>query len=210
MKILVAEDDLTARYFLETILTQWGYEVLLATDGTEAWSLIQEQDVSLCILDWVMPGMDGIELCQKIKAMEGENKYIILLTARKEPKDIVAGLDAGADDYMSKPFNRPELQARLQAGRRIVDLRKALSDQVKSLQEAIAQIKTLEGILPICMYCHKIRTDKTSWERIEKYLMDHSEVQFSHGLCPDCKVKCMAEEGLTDDSDSFCPGLDGK
>ena len=206
MKILVAEDDATARQFLQVILIQWGYEVVLATDGNEAWRLLQEQEISLCIIDWMMPGMDGIELCEKIRSMGRANKYIILLTAKKQPEDIVAGLEAGADDYMSKPFNRAELQARIKAGSRIIELQQALSSQVQSLQRAIRQIKTLEGILPICMYCHKIRTDKESWQRIEKYLSDHTEVQFSHGLCPECKAKCMAENGFTNDPDAFCQG----
>ncbi|SHL33974.1 Response regulator receiver domain-containing protein [Desulfatibacillum alkenivorans DSM 16219] len=197
MNILIAEDDSTSRHFLEAILTQWGYETTTAKNGAEAWKMLQEKKFSLFLLDWMMPEMDGLELCRKIRSLcEGDN-YIILLTARKDPKDIVSGLEAGADDYICKPFNRLELQARIKAGRRVLDLQRALAAQVESLQLAMAQIKTLEGILPICMYCHKIRTDKESWQRIEKYLSDHTDLMFSHGLCPECKAKCMVEEGIT-------------
>ena len=99
------------------------------------------------------------------------------------------GLGAGANDYIVKPFNREELRARVKVGERIIKLQSSLAARVEELQEALSHIKTLQGILPICMYCHKIRDDKEAWGRIESYIEKHSEVRFSHSLCPECLEK---------------------
>ena len=106
---------------------------------------------------------------------------------RKE--DIVAGLEAGANDHITKPFDRDELKARVRVGQRVIELQSALADRVRELEEAMSHIRTLQGILPICMHCHRIRNDQESWERIESYIQEHSEAQFSHGLCPECLEK---------------------
>ena len=104
-------------------------------------------------------------------------------------KDIIAGLEAGADDYIGKPYEKDELRVRVKVGERITALQSALVEQVRSLQEALAHVKTLQGILPICMHCHKIRNDQQSWQRLEKYIAEHSDAKFSHGLCPECMKK---------------------
>lgn len=188
MKILIAEDEPTGRLILERHLARWGHEVVPAHDGEEAWQYLQGADAPLlAILDWVMPGYNGVDLCRMVRERaDGERFYLILLTARDSKDDIVAGLEAGANDYIGKPFHPEELRARIRAGQRMLEMQAALESRISALEEAMRHIKRLQGILPICMHCHKIRTDQASWERIETYITEHSEAQFSHGLCPDC------------------------
>ncbi len=191
VKVLIAEDDLTSRKLLEGLLRKWGYEVVSARDGNDAWAVFQAEDAPrLAILDWMMPGIDGAELCRRVRRRKARDPvYIILLTALGQTEDVVAGLNAGADDYVVKPFDGNELKARIRVGRRVVELQSSLADRVLELQEAISQVKTLQGLLPICVHCHKIRTDQESWERIDKYIAEHSDATFSHGLCPECLDK---------------------
>ena len=191
MRILIAEDDITSRALLKYMLTKWGYEVFVTKDGNEAWEALHAEDAPrFAILDWMMPGLDGVEVCRKVRQLDVSNPtYIILLTSRTSKKDIIAGLEAGADDYIGKPYETDELRVRVKVGERVAALQSALAEQVHSLQEALAHVKTLQGILPICMHCHKIRNDQQSWERLEKYITEHSEAQFTHGLCPECLEK---------------------
>jgi len=195
VKILAAEDDRTSRLLLESVLKKWGYEVVSACDGNEAWAALQAEDAPrLAVLDWMMPGMDGIEICRKVRAQDERHPtYIILLTALGRKEDIVQGLEAGADDYVTKPFDSRELQARVRAGQRVVELQSALANRVAELQEALDHVKTLQGILPICMHCHRIRDDNESWQRIDAYISEHSDAEFSHGLCPECLEKYYPE-----------------
>ena len=133
MKILIAEDNLTTRRILETILIKWNYDVISVCDGNEAWEKIQEKDPpKLIILDWMMPGLNGVEICRRLRRKDPrEPMYIILLTARDEKNDIVEGLGAGADDYISKPFDTEELRARIDVGRRVIELQTALLEKEK-------------------------------------------------------------------------------
>jgi DNA-binding response OmpR family regulator len=176
---------------LEALLRKWGYETFVTRDGEKAWKILQAPEApQLAILDWMMPGKDGVEICRQIRqSTQPVPKYIILLTSKGRKEDVVSGLDAGADDYMTKPFEREELRARIQAGERILKLQTELAGRVKELQEALDQIKTLEGIVPICMYCKKIRNDQNYWQQVESYLSQHSEAEFTHGLCPECLEK---------------------
>jgi DNA-binding response OmpR family regulator len=196
MKILIAEDDLTSRRMLETRLVKWGYEVIVTCDGNEARKELQREDApQLAILDWMMPGMDGVEVCSRVREMESESHiYIILLTAKDRKEDLVAGLDAGADDYLTKPFNREEMRARLQVGIRTVDLQNRLAEHIKSLEDALSQIKQLQGMLPICAYCKKIRTDDNYWQQVEGYIAEHSKTVFSHTICPECYENIVKPE----------------
>lgn len=191
MRVLVAEDDLTTRRLLEAMLTKWGYEVRGVCDGGKAWEVLQAPEApQLAILDWMMPGMDGVDICRRLRqSSDLWPTYVILLTAKDSKEDIVRGLSAGADDYVSKPFSRQELEARIKVGERVVRLQSALASRVKELQEALSHIKRLQGILPICMHCHKIRDDYESWQRLEKYIEEHSDAEFSHSLCPECLEK---------------------
>ena len=133
MKILIAEDNVTTRRILETILVKWNYDVISACDGNDAWEKLQVNDPpKLIILDWMMPGIDGIEICRRLRRTDSvDPMYIILLTSRDEKNDVVEGLGAGADDYISKPFDTEELRARIDVGRRVVDLQAALLEKEK-------------------------------------------------------------------------------
>jgi len=128
MKVLIADDDAVARHKLETYLLDWNYEVVAASEGKEAWRALQEEDAPrLAILDWMMPGMDGVQICEEVKKLKGEPYiYVLLLTVRDRKEDVVRGLDAGADDYLTKPYDAQELKARLRTGRRILALQAAL------------------------------------------------------------------------------------
>lgn len=189
MKILIAEDDMTSRRLLEVILRRQDYEVVVARDGAEAWeALCQDDAPPLAILDWMMPGMDGVQICRRLRAERAFTPtYIILLTTRDSREDIIQGLQAGANDYVTKPFDAAELHARIQVGRRVLELESALADRVSELQETIIHLKSLQGLLPICMHCHKIHDDRASWQKLEQYIEAHSDARFSHGICPDCE-----------------------
>jgi CheY-like chemotaxis protein len=144
----------------------------------------------LAILDWMMPGKDGVDICRQVRqASPSKPTYIILITAKGRKEDVVSGLDSGADDYITKPFESEEFRARVQAGARILNLQMELADRVQELQEALEQIRTLQGVLPICMYCKKIRNDQNYWQQVETYVSQHSQAEFSHGLCPECFEK---------------------
>jgi phosphoserine phosphatase RsbU/P len=188
VKILIAEDDPSSRILLKSTLESWDFEVITANTGEEAWDVLQQDGVPfMVILDWIMPKMDGLEICRSIRQC-GKLKtiYVILLTAKTSKEDIIKGLHAGADDYMIKPFNREELRARVNVGVRIVNLQHDLSERVRELEDALSNVNLLQGLLPICSYCKKIRDDKNYWQQVESYLVAHSEVKFSHGVCPDC------------------------
>lgn len=188
MRILIAEDDIVSRRVLETTLRKWGHEPVIATDGAVAWSVLRGEDAPpLAVLDWMMPGVDGVELCRRLREA-GRATYVILLTAKGGSDNMVTGLDAGADDYVVKPFNRDELRARVAVGARVVELQQSLAARVRELEGALASVKRLEGLLPICSYCKSIRSreDGNYWQRVECYIAEHSEAQFSHGICPDC------------------------
>lgn len=195
MKILIAEDDLTSRNILALLLEKQGYEVVSTTNGEEAWAEMQKPDAArLAILDWVMPGMDGVEVVRRLRSMPGTNPpYVLMLTARGDKEDVVAGLQAGADDYLSKPFNPDELRARVEVGRRVLTLQAQLAAQVQELRAALEHISTLQGILPICSYCKKIRDDQGYWSQVEAYISTHSVARFSHGICPGCLEKHYPE-----------------
>jgi DNA-binding response OmpR family regulator len=196
MKILIAEDQSVSRHILTANLRKWGYEVTAVENGTHAWEVLKEEEApQLAILDWLMPGMDGIDVCQRIRQRpQAQLKYLILLTARKGQEDKILGLNSGADDYITKPFDREELRARVQVGIRVLELQSALAQRVRELEEALASVKTLQGLLPICSYCKKIRNDRNYWQQVEGYICDHSEAQFSHGICPDCYMHFVQPE----------------
>ena len=133
MKILIAEDNETSRQILEAVLVKWNYDVVSVCDGNEAWEKLKEKDAPrLIVLDWMMPGKNGVELCRQLRNRHNAGPtYIILLTARDDKNDIVEGLNAGADDYISKPFDKEELRARIEVGRRMVELQSSLIEREK-------------------------------------------------------------------------------
>jgi DNA-binding response OmpR family regulator len=203
MDILIAEDDPISRRTLEVTLRKWGHRVVVTTDGLAAHEALSRQDAPrLVILDWMMPRMDGLTICRRLREDSAKRStYVILLTARGEKKDIVAGLESGADDYITKPFDRDELQARVNVGLRMVSLQQSLAERVAELEQALKRVRVLQGLLPICCYCKCIRNDDNYWQRVEEYIGEHSDARFSHGICPNCfetVVKAqLREQGVT-------------
>jgi DNA-binding response OmpR family regulator len=188
MRVLIADDEATSRHLIQAILTGWGFEVLVAVEGGEALSILEgSSPPEIVLLDWMMPGADGLEVCRRMRAAKPQaTTYIILVTARGGLENVVQGLEAGADDYITKPFDPRELRARLRAGVRIVQLQEALLERFHQLEESLKRVKQLQGLLPICSYCKKIRNDRNYWEQVDAYVASHSEAQFSHGVCPEC------------------------
>jgi phosphoserine phosphatase RsbU/P len=193
MRILIAEDDVVTAHILQKLLRSWEYEVVMVKDGLAALETLRgEHPPELALLDWMMPGKDGPDVCRLLRS-ENATTYIILLTSRTERADVVIGLDAGADDYLIKPFDPEELRARLKAGIRIIDLQQKLAAHVAELQDALANVRRLNGLLPICSYCKAIRDDSDYWHRVEEYVTEHADVKFSHGICPKCLEKVLDE-----------------
>lgn len=198
MRVLIADDDPVTALRLRGLTQSWGYAVETVRDGTAALSRLQADDPPrLALLDWVMPGLDGVEVCRQLRGSGHAGTYLIMLTARHGPGDVVTGLDAGADDYLVKPFDADELHSRLKAGARIVGLQEKLSANVAELTAALANLKTLSGMLPICCYCKSIRDDSNYWHRVEEYVSDRANVEFSHGICPKCLDAALAREDGT-------------
>ena len=188
MRVLIADDDAVLRLALKVHLQRWSYEVVECSDGGQAWQELQAQDPPpIAIIDWNMPGVDGPTLCHDVRASPAlSGMYVIMLTSNQDKKDVIAGLESGADDYITKPFDWRELRARLLIASRIVGLQLALGARVAELQEALTNVRQLSGLLPICAYCKRIRDDADYWQQIEQYLVKHSEAQFTHGICPEC------------------------
>ena len=195
MKILIAEDNFTSRVMLLAVLKKWKFNPIATENGAEAWNVMQRADApKLVLLNGNMPEMDGLEVTRRVRGMSAaEPPYIVILTARGEKSNIVQGLEAGANDYVAKPYDHDELRARLGVGRRMVELQSVLALRMRELQKAQDDIKTLRGIIPICANCKNIRDDKGCWSQVEVYVRDHSEAEFSHGLCPVCVKKLYSE-----------------
>jgi DNA-binding response OmpR family regulator len=203
MRVLVAEDERVSQRMLVALLKRWGYTPVAVVDGNAALDAMQAPDAPrLALLDWIMPGLSGPEICRALRQTErDEPPYIILITAHEKQSDVVAGLEAGANDYVIKPYDPDELRARVAVGKRVVSLQADLARRIRELSEALAHVRTLQGILPICMYCHKIRNDQESWDRMELYIAEHSDAEFSHGICPECMLKYHSDL-LEDDGEA--------
>jgi DNA-binding response OmpR family regulator len=188
VRILIADDDDVLRLRLQAMLAKRGYEVMTAADGTEAWDKLQRSDPPrLAILDWMMSQMDGTEVCRRVRAAPAlKAMYLILLTSRESKEHVIQGLEAGANDYIVKPFDPEELRARVEVGVQVVRLQCQLKERVQELEEALVRVTQLQGLLPICAYCKSIRDDNDYWHRVESYISQHSAAHFSHGICPDC------------------------
>jgi phosphoserine phosphatase RsbU/P len=174
MRILIVEDDAVSRRMLLGLLTKQGYQVTMAANGREAWDALQRQDFSVVITDWIMPEVDGLRLCRLIRGRQQKKyTYIILITVMSGKTSYLEGIESGADDFLTKPYDPDVLRARLRVAERLLDLRH--------------EIQQLRGLLPICQYCKKIRDDGNLWTQIEAYISDHSDADFSHGICPECE-----------------------
>ena len=188
MQILIADDDPIGRTLALRALAGCGVDVLLAEDGHVAWGFVRERtEPTVLVLDRLMPGIDGLDLCRRARLLPvSPPLYILMVTGASETADVTAGLEAGADDYVVKPFNAAELKARAQVGMRVVALQESVARRLAELEQALASVKQLRGLLPMCAYCKKIRVDDKYWQQLEGYLSDHSEAEFTHGVCPEC------------------------
>lgn len=186
--VLLAEDEAATRRMMEGQMTRFGFEVVSVADGLKAWEVLQSpQAPALVVLDWNMPGLDGPDICRRIRATDRASySYMLLVTARNAKSDVVEGLSAGADDFISKPVDPDELHARLRTGERIVRLEQTLGRQVKELQAAAEHVRELQGMIPICMHCKRIRNQSQIWEKVETYIEGRSGAKFSHALCAEC------------------------
>ena len=191
LRVLIADDEAIARRLLEHAVTQAGYAVTAVASGDEAWHALSGADgPRLAVLDWMMPGLTGIEVCEKVRAAgRRPAPYLIVLTSRGEPGDVVRALEAGADDHITKPFEPGELRARLAVGARIVTLQRELADRVHALEEALAHVQQLQGLIPICAWCRQVRSDGDFWVQVDDYLAQRSGLQFTHAICPACRER---------------------
>lgn len=172
MKILIADDDSISRKILALTLAQLGHTVISAENGSQAWAICERERISLLLSDWMMPEMDGLELCRKIRAREEPYTYIILLTALEGKQKYLEGMEAGADDFITKPFDREQLAARLRAAERILNLQ--------------AEVQQLQELLPLCAWCRKIQDGGEHWVPLEAYVANLMGRDVSHSICPEC------------------------
>jgi sigma-B regulation protein RsbU (phosphoserine phosphatase) len=176
-RILLVEDDPISCLLLKTVLEKLGYETVTARDGNEAWDEFNRKPVRLIVSDWMMPGMDGLGLCEKVRARARTlYTYFILLTAnRTTPENYALAAAAGVDDFLTKPLDREAIRMRLGVAERIL--------------KYTAEIRRLKEMIPICVYCRKVRDEDDYWERVETYVQKETGSRFSHGACPECCEK---------------------
>lgn len=179
--VLVIDDNQQNIQVISAILDQAGYELAISLNAESALKYLENEKPDLILLDVMMPGMDGYELCTILKKDDILKEIpVIFLTAKHSTEDIVKGFDAGGVDYVTKPFRTPELLARIKTH---IELKKAKEE-----------IVTLQGIIPICANCKKIRNEEGAWEQMEKYISKHSNALFSHGICIDCARKLYGDQ----------------
>jgi sigma-B regulation protein RsbU (phosphoserine phosphatase) len=180
MKTLVVENDRKVREWLTSVLQAEGFELAEAENGVEAWDAFERSRLDLIVADCRLPGLDGLELCRRIRSAERTAyPYVILLSAVPGKAPFFEAMKAGADDFIAKPLDPDELRARVRAAQRILTLQ--------------ARVQALEGILPTCIYCRKIRDEQEVWVNFEQYLTERSSAAFSHGLCPECYSQAAAQ-----------------
>jgi len=205
--ILIVDDVPKNIQLLGNILRNKNYQISFATNGEQALKMINDINPDLILLDIMMPDMDGYEVCKKLKENPKSAEIpVIFLTAKTETEDIVKGFQVGAVDFVSKPFNSPELLARVNTHVQLKNAKKELQNYAGQLKErnqelenSIQHIKRLEGLLPICCNCKKIRAVKDkpremkSWVQIEEYISERTDADFSHGICPECEEELYPE-----------------
>jgi len=201
-KVLVTDDNPDILLLSTMLLTRAGYEVREASTGEECLVAVRTYHPDLVLLDVMLPGMSGIEVCRQIKSDENlKDIFVILASGIQVSSELQAdGLDIGADGYFIRPISNREFLARVQAGERIKRAEDALrtkerqqQELISHLEEALAEIKTLKGFIPICASCKKIRDDEGYWNQLEAYISKRTDAVFSHGLCPECAEQARAE-----------------
>jgi phosphoserine phosphatase RsbU/P len=198
-RILVADDDPVIRRVIQRAIEVGGWNVQAVADGDQAWAaLIGADPPRIAVLDWQMPGVEGIELCRRVRERaDSHYAYLLMLTARTRTEDVVVALDAGADDYIMKPFHAEELRSRLRVAERIIHLEASVEERVRELEGERRRSAQLEGLLPICMHCKRIRDEHQQWAPLEEYIGQRTEATFTHGLCDDCHRRLHDEEMAT-------------
>lgn len=194
-RVLLVED---APINIDIVLNLLGQDPSLALSvartGTQALEAARVEAPDLILLDVGLPDLDGYAVCQRLKADPACAKVpVIFLTSRDEPEDVVRGFEAGGVDYITKPFEALEMQARVSchlAQKRWADAERAL---IAELEAALAEVRTLSGLIPICAWCKQVRDDSGYWQQVEHYVAAHSKAKFSHGVCPDCLPKLKAQ-----------------
>jgi CheY-like chemotaxis protein len=191
--ILVADDTSTNLELMDSILGS-DHEILVATHGQEAIELARAELPDLILMDVMMPGMDGYEACRQLKADACTSHIpVLFLTALADMDALVKGFEAGGVDFVTKPFRPEELQARVRTHIALKQARDRETALRKELEASLAEIKQLSGLLPICATCKKIRDEQGGWNPLEVYISEHSEADFTHGICPDCSKAMLAE-----------------
>jgi DNA-binding response OmpR family regulator len=175
--ILIAEDDPVSARILEVALTKFGYQPVIARDGMEAWEQFDRAPARLIVSDWMMPGLDGLGFCEKVRARaETPYTYFILLTANQtSAHNYELASAAGVDDFLTKPLDREAIRIRLAVAERIL--------------RYTAEIRQLQEMIPICTYCRKVRDTHDYWDKVESYIQKETGSRFSHGACPQCYEK---------------------
>jgi DNA-binding response OmpR family regulator len=178
VNVLLVEDEAATRLMLGSVLSAQGHHVLEAEDGDQGWDIWQLSAPRVVVADWLMPALDGLELCRRIRRTHGRAyTYFILLTSRSGVESFLEAMQAGVDDFITKPPRPDELAARLGVAERILGLR--------------AELLALEGLLAVCSYCKRIRDGDRGWSPLERYVEQHSKAEFTHGVCPDCYEKFL-------------------
>lgn len=201
IKILIVDDDPDVLFATTRIMKAEGYQVLNASSGDECKAMAEEYHPDLILLDVVLLDMDGSELCNELKSNPIlKDVFIILMSGMKtSSSDQAGGLDSGADGYITRPISNRELKARVNAMVRILNVERERDRLICELQEALSQVKQLSGLLPICSHCKKVRDDMGYWNQIDVYIEEHSNVDISHSVCPECAVKYYPDMDLYGD-----------
>jgi len=189
-RVLVAEDHEQTRMALVFLLKRHGYDVTVVNDGQAAFELLIGSDPpQIAVLDWEMPRLDGLHVCRAVRTFPRAHyryTYIVMVTARDQVNDALAAFAAGVDDFLSKPVDVAELLARLRCGERVLELEGRCQQRIADLEKTLEEVRQLKRLLPICMYCKKIRDDGDYWQEIENYIRDQTGTDFTHGICPSC------------------------
>ncbi len=185
--ILIVDDAPANLRLLSGMLVEQGYKVRSALNGKLALTGAKAAPPDLILLDTNIPGMSGYKVCAQLKADPHTRDIpIIFISALDQTEDKVKAFTLGGVDYVTKPFRVEEVLARVETHLRLRALQKQLAERVRELEEALAQVNKLEGLLPICSYCKRVRDDQDYWHQVESYVAARSEARFSHGVCPDC------------------------
>lgn len=193
--VLIAEDHAPTRETLTILLEKKAYQVTAVEDGQHALDQLTAIDAPcIAVLDWGLPDMSGVDICRAVRKQNLPHyTYLIIVTARDGKDDVAEALAAGADDFIRKPYVLQELIARVRAGQRVIELERNLANRIHELEEALGRVNQLKKLLPICMFCKKIRDDQDYWKEIESYLHEETGTDFTHGICPAC-MKLHYEE----------------